>query len=310
MSEKLAIRQGYGDGLLELAAQHDDVVVLDADLAHATGTLKFRETYPDRFFEAGIAEQNLIGMATGLSQEGFVPFATSFAMFAAGRACEIIRNSVAYSHANVKIVGSHSGITPAGDGGTHQCIEDIGWMRSIPGMTVVCPCDYQQAKLMVKKLYEFKGPVYMRTSREPVPLITGVQDDITIGKAQVMREGGDLCIAATGILVNTALEAAVILAQKGIETSVLNFHTIKPLDADTLLSYAVRCGRLLTLEEHNVCGGLGEACAAALLGKANIRFDMAGIEDRFGQSGKTDELFREYGLDLESIVQRCLRLTR
>lgn len=308
MSEKLAIRQGYGDGLLELAAQHEDVIVLDADLAHATGTLKFKNTYPERFFEAGIAEQNLIGMAAGLAHTGFVPFATSFAMFAAGRACEVIRNAVAYSNANVKIVGSHSGITPAGDGGTHQCIEDIAWMRAIPGMTVLCPCDYRQAKLLVKKAYEWKGPVYLRTSREPMPLITPETDDITIGKAQVLREGGDLCIISTGIMTCYAMEAAETLAAEGVQAAVLNIHTIKPLDAETILRYAQRCGRVLTMEEHNICGGLSEAVALCLLGKVSVRFDSVAVMDRFGQSGVTAELFAEYGLDMASILQKAKQL--
>lgn len=310
MSEKLAIRQGYGDGLLELAAQHEDLVVLDADLAHATGTLKFKNTYPDRFFEAGISEQNLIGMATGLAHTGFVPFATSFAMFSAGRACEVIRNAAAYSHANVKIVGSHSGITPAGDGGTHQCIEDIAWMRAIPGMTVLCPCDYQQAKMMVRKAYEWKGPVYLRTSREPMPLITSEKDDITIGKAQVLKEGDDLCIVATGIMTCYAMEAAKTLEGEGVKATVLNLHTIKPLDIETIARYALRCGRVLTMEEHNICGGLTEAVATGLIGKGALRFDHVAVMDRFGQSGVTSELFQEYGLDMTSILQKCRQLLK
>lgn len=310
MAEKKAIRQGYGDGLLAAAKQHDDLVVLDADLAHATGTLAFQQRYPERFFEAGIAEQNMVGMAVGLSRVGFVPFASSFAMFLAGRGCEIIRNAAAYSNANVKLVGSHSGITPAGDGGTHQCIEDIAWMRAIPNMTVLCPCDYDQAKLMVEKAYQWDGPVYLRTSREPVPIITSSKDDITIGKAQVLREGNDLCIASTGIMTPAAMEAAEVLAAEGISAAVLNIHTIKPLDVDTIASYAVRSGRLLTLEEHNICGGLGEAIAASLMGRVSVRFSMGAIQDRFGQSGATAELFREYDLDQEGILRRCHALLK
>ena len=306
----LGVRQGYGDGLLELAREHDDMVVLDADLAHATGTLKFKETYPDRFFEAGIAEQNLIGMAVGLAHTGFVPFATSFAMFSAGRACEVIRNAAAYSHANVKIIGSHSGITPAGDGGTHQCVEDLAWMRVIPGMTVLCPCDYNQAKVLVRKAYEMRGPVYMRTSREPVPVVTAEDQDITIGKAQVLREGSDLCLVSTGIMTASAIAAADRLEKRGVHAAVLNIHTVKPLDEETILAYAKKCGRVLTLEEHNVVAGLRDAVAAALIGKVNVRFDSVGVQDRFGQSGVTKELFRDYGMDIDSVMEKCDRLLK
>lgn len=305
MSDKLSIRQGYGDGLLELAGEHGDVVVLEADLAHATGTQAFRDRYPQRFFEAGIAEQNMIGMAAGLSHVGYVPFATSFAMFTAGRACEIVRNAVAYSHANVKIVGSHSGITPAGDGGSHQCVEDIAWMRAIPGMTVLCPCDYYQARLLVAKAYAWQGPVYLRTSREPVADLTSQAGDIQLGKAQILRDGHDICLVATGVMTSYAMEAAKALAAEGVSAAVLNIHTIKPLDTHAVADYAARCGRLLTLEEHNLCGGLGEAVAAALMGRVCVQFAMAGIEDRFGQSGATAELFREYDLDTAGILRRC-----
>jgi len=300
--KKIATRQGYGDGLLELAQQHEDVVVLDADLAHATGTQIFRDKYPDRFIDVGIAEQNLVGMAVGLSHVGYVPFASSFALFLAGRGGEIIRNSAAYSNANAKFVGSHSGITPVGDGGTHQCIEDLGYMRAIPNMTIFSPCDYNQTKQLVKLAYAVNGPVYMRTSREPVPLLTGEDDFIEVGKAQVLRDGKDLCIIATGFPVSLALEAAALLEEKGASVAILNIHTIKPLDAQAIERYAKRCGRVLVVEEHNIYGGLSEAVAGVLAGRDGIAFDRIGIEDKFGQSGGTAEVLGAYGMTASNIL--------
>ena len=306
MSEKKATRQGYGDGLVELGKKYSDVIVLDADLGHATGSLAFQKEFPDRYIETGIAEQNLIGMAVGLSKVGYVPFASSFAMFTAGRAFEIIRNAAAYSKANVKIAGSHSGITPAGDGGTHQCIEDIAALRAVPNMTVLSPCDYNQAKQIVEAAYHLKGPVYIRTSREPMPIVTSCDTPFEIGKAQRLRSGKDLCIVATGIMTPLALEAAEQLASDGIEASVLNIHTIKPLDTDAITSETLGCGgRILVCEEANRFGGIGEAASYALLGKGSVKMAHVAVDDRFGQSGQTAELLAEYGITADNIVSKA-----
>ena len=308
MAEQKSIRQGYGDGLAELGEKFDNVVALDGDLAHATGSLTFAEKFPNRFFNAGIAEQDLMCMAAGLSHSGFVPFASSFAVFSAGRAFEIIRNSICYTKANVKIAGSHAGITATGDGGTHQCIEDLALMRVLPNMTVFSPCDYNQTKILVRKAYEINGPVYIRVSRAPLPVFTKEDDDLVPGKAQVIRNGKDICIVATGIMVWYALQAAESLEKDGISAAVINIHTVKPLDEKTLVEYAKKCGKVLTVEEHSVIGGLGEAVAHALIGKAELQFDMIGINDRFGQSGLIDEIMQEYGMTKENIIEHCKKM--
>ena len=305
-----ATRQGYGEGLAELMREKSDVIALDADLAHATGSLTVQKEFPDRFIDVGIAEQNLVGMAVGLSRTGYVPFASSFAIFMAGRAGEIIRNAAAYSKANVKLVGSHAGITPVRDGGSHQCIEDFGSMRAIPNMTILSPCDYNQAKVLVKKAYEIKGPVYIRTSREGVPEITDENQQIEIGKAQLLMDGSDLCIISTGFPVSLVMEAAEKLQAEGISAAVMNMHTVKPLDKDSILEYADKCRRILVVEEHNVIGGLSEAVASTLVGKDGIKFDRIGIEDRFGQSGRTKEVLFEYGLTAENIYAHAKELIK
>lgn len=309
MADKKATRQGYGDALVELGKQHPDLLVLDADLGHATGSLAFRKAFPERYIEAGIAEQNMVGMAVGLSKAGFVPFASSFAVFTAGRAFEIIRNAAAYSKANVKIVGSHSGITPAGDGGTHQCIEDVAAMRALPNMTVLCPCDYEQAKLLTEAAYFHKGPVYMRTSREPMPIVTSPEDRIEIGKAQKLRSGRDLCIVSTGVMTPLAMEAAQALSREGIEAALVNIHTIKPLDTDTICREVMACGgRVLVCEEANRMGGIGEAIAYALLGKGDVKLAHVAVDDRFGQSGLSAELLEEYGITSANIAAKARTL--
>ena len=313
MSEKklLATRAGYGQGLLDIGALYDDVVVLEGDLGAATGTAAFGKAYPDRYVEAGIAEQNEVGMASGLAATGWVPFVTSFAIFTAGRACEIVRNAVAYNKMNVKLVGSHCGITPALDGGSHMCIEDIAWMKAIPGMVVLNPCDYNQTRLMVKKMYEYDGYAYMRTSREPVVCVTSMEDDIEIGKAQVLREGKDLTIAATGIMTTYACEVAEKLAEEGIECTVLNYHTIKPFDEETLLKYVGQTNNLLTVEEHNIIGGFGESCKSALFGKVGaIDYDYVAVDDKFGETGVRASLFPIYGLDNETIYRKAKALVK
>lgn len=307
MLEKKSTRQGYGDGLVLLGKEHDNVVALDGDLACATGSGIFKDVYPDRFFNAGIAEQNMIGLAAGLSRTGLVPFASSFAVFSAGRAFELIRNGVCYSKANVKIVGAHAGITAFGDGGTHQSIEDLALMRVLPNMTVLNPCDYNQAIQMVRMAYEINGPVYLRITREPTPVFTKADEKLVPGKAQVLREGDDLCIIATGLPVYMAVEAADELAQEGIRASVLNIHTLKPLDTETIRAYAQRCGKVLVVEEHNVIGGLNEAVSAALVGQA-LKYDRIGVEDRFGQSGLIDEVLEEYGMTTKNILTHARAL--
>ena len=313
MSEKklLATRAGYGQGLLDIGALYDDVVVLEGDLGAATGTAAFGKAYPDRYVEAGIAEQNEVGMASGLAATGWVPFVTSFAIFTAGRACEIVRNAVAYNKMNVKLVGSHCGITPALDGGSHMCIEDIAWMKAIPGMVILNPCDYNQTRLMVKKMYEYDGYAYMRTSREPVVCLTSMEDDIEIGKAQVLRKGKDLTIAATGIMTTYAYEVAEQLAEEGIECTVLNYHTIKPFDEETLLKYVGQTNNLLTVEEHNIIGGFGESCKSALFGKVGaIDYDYVAVDDKFGETGVRASLFPIYGLDNETIYRKAKALVK
>lgn len=302
MADKKPTRQGYGEGLAEFARTHEDIVALDADLAHATGAAAFLQEFPERFFNCGIAEQNMIGVASGLSRTGLVPFASSFAVFSAGRAFEIIRNGVCYAKANVKIAGTHCGVTATGDGGTHQCIEDVALMRALPNMTVFCPCDYIQAKKLIKNAYEIKGPVYMRLSREPVPMITDADEELVTGKAQILRDGSDVCIIAAGLPVHIALEAADVLEKEGISAAVVNMFTIKPLDVETVNLYAEKCGKIVTFEEHSVIGGLGDAVADVLVGRDGVRFAKVGVEDRFGQSGLIDELLREYGMNKENLI--------
>ena len=312
MQMRKAIREGYGDGIAELGIQHKNIVVLDADLAKATGAIEFAKTCPDRFFDVGIAEQNLIGISVGFAHTGMVPFASSFATFLCGRAFEIIRNSVCYSSANVKMIGTHAGITATGDGGSHQSVEDIAIMCSLPNMLVLSPCDYNQMKVLLKEAYEYKGPVYIRASRAPSAVITEPDQKVTLGKAQVIREGDDLCIVTTGMQLELVLRASEILSKEnGIETSVLNLHTLKPLDMETVSIYAKKCKRILIVEEGNTVNGMGAMIAKGLLGREELRFDCIGINDRFGQSAHTvDEIFQEYGFTVENIQSHCLELCR
>ena len=308
---KKATRHGYSEGLVELAAQHEDIICLDADLGSATGSQAFRKVYPERYIEAGIAEQDLVGMAAGLARTGLVPFANSFAVFAAGRAFEIIRNAVCYPNRNVKIVGSHCGVTPAGDGGSHQCIEDVAAMRSLPNLVVLSPCDFNQAKLMARLMYEHQGPCYMRTSREPMPIVTSLDDDIEIGKAQILRRGSDVCIVATGVMTSLAVSAVDDLAAEGINAELVNIHTIKPLDMDTIAKSVRKCGgKVLVCEEANMYGGLGEAVAYGLVETDGIKFDHVAIMDRFGQSGLSGELLEEYGITSANIKAHAAALAK
>lgn len=301
MSEKIATREAYGKALVELGKQNDKVVVLDADLAGATMTKYFKAEFPDRFYDCGIAEANMVNISAGLSTMGLIPFCSTFAMFGAGRAYEQIRNSVAYPKFNVKICCSHAGVSVGEDGGSHQSIEDIALMRLVPGMTVVVPADAKEAEKAVYAVAEMQGPVYMRTARLATPVF---EEDypFEIGKANVLREGKDAAVFACGLMVNEALEAAKLLAAEGIEITVINMHTIKPLDSECVLKCAKECGNVITVEEHSVIGGLGDAVADVLMGNVCCKFKKIGIYDQFGQSGKAADVLSEYGLTADQIA--------
>ena len=301
MSEKIATREAYGKALVELGEQNKKVVVLDADLAGATMTKYFKAAHPDRFFDCGIAEANMMNIGAGLSTMGLVPFCSTFAMFGAGRAYEQIRNSIAYPKFNVKICCSHAGVSVGEDGGSHQAIEDIALMRVIPGMTVIVPADAKEARKATFALADFHGPAYMRLARLATPVF---EEDypFEIGKANVLREGKDAAVFACGLMVNEALEAAKLLAAEGIEISVINVHTIKPIDAECVTKYAEKCGNVVTVEEHSVIGGLGDAVADVLMGKVCCKFRKIGVNDQFGQSGKAADVLREYGLTANQIA--------
>lgn len=300
MSEvkKIATRESYGNALAELGREHEDIVVLDADLAGATKTGIFKKAFPERHINCGIAEGNMITVAAGLAASGKVPFASSFAMFAAGRAFEQVRNSVGYPHLNVKICATHAGISVGEDGASHQCNEDIALMRTIPGMTVICPSDDVEARAALRAAYEFQGPVYMRFGRLAVPVINTNPDyQFEIGKGIVLREGKDLTIIATGLCVSSALEAAERLAQDGIEAKVINIHTIKPLDRELVVAAARETGRVVTVEEHSVIGGLGSAVCDVLSECAPTPIKKIGVQDVFGESGSAVKLLEKYQLD-------------
>ena len=309
MAERIATRASYGKALVELGAENPDIVVLDADLSGSTQTKKFADVYPDRFFNAGIAEANMMGMAAGLAVSGKTVFASSFAMFASGRAYEIIRNSIAYTGANVKICATHAGVTVGEDGVSHQCVEDLSLMRTIPGMTVINPADDVSARALIEAAAVYKGPVYIRLGRAAVPVIYEEGKTFEIGKALRVREGKDAAILATGILVDQALQAAEMLAAEGIECRVVDVHTIKPLDREEVIAAAKNCGCIVTAEEHSVIGGLGSAVAETVCKEAPCRMAMVGVQDTFGQSGKPAELMEQYGLtaaDIVKTVKSCL----
>ena len=303
MSEKIATREAYGKALVELGEQNKKVVVLDADLAGATMTKFFKAAHPDRFFDCGIAEANMMNIGAGLSTMGLIPYCSTFAMFGAGRAYEQIRNSIAYPKFNVKICCSHAGVSVGEDGGSHQSVEDIGLMRLIPGMTVIVPADANEARKATFALAEFQGPAYMRLARLATPVF---EEDypFEIGKANVLREGKDVAVFACGLMVNEALEAAKLLSAEGIEISVINVHTIKPIDAARVTEYAQKCGNVVTVEEHSVIGGLGDAVADVLMGKVCCKFRKIGVNDQFGQSGKAADVLREYGLTADQIAAK------
>ena len=309
--KKIATRESYGNALAELGTEHKDIVVLDADLAEATKTGVFKKAHPERFIDCGIAESNMMGVAAGLAAAGMVPFASSFAMFAAGRAFEQVRNSIGYPHLNVKIGATHAGISVGEDGATHQCNEDIALMRTIPGMVVINPSDDIEAKAAVKAAYEHQGPVYLRFGRLAVPVINDRPDyKFELGQGVVLREGKDLTIIATGLPVNNCLEAAEKLAADGIDAKVINIHTIKPLDEELVTAAAKETGKVVTVEEHSVIGGLGSAVCDVLAEKAPTKVMKIGINDTFGESGPAVELIKKYGLDSESIYQKIKEFSK
>ncbi len=302
---KKATRESYGEALKELAEQYSELVVLDADLAAATKTGIFKKAYPDRFFDCGIAEANMMGVAAGLAACGKIPFSSTFAMFAAGRAYEIVRNSIGYPHLNVKIGATHAGISVGEDGATHQCNEDIALMRTIPGMTIINPCDDVEAKAAVKAALDFNGPVYMRFGRLAVPVINDKETyKFELGKGVVMKDGSDVTIVATGLLVNEALEAAKVLETEGISARVVNIHTIKPLDKELICKCANETGVIVTAEEHSVIGGLGGAVAEAVTECCPVPVVKIGVNDEYGYSGPAVELLKKFGLCADNIVEK------
>ena len=300
--KKVATRDSYGAALVELGATCKDLVVLDADLAGATKTGVFQKAYPERHYDFGIAEANMICAAAGMSTAGLVPFASSFAMFAAGRAFEQVRNSVGYPHLNVKIGATHGGISVGEDGASHQCCEDFALMRSIPGMTVICPADDVEAKAAVKAAYEMDGPVYLRFGRLAVPVFHAEDYKFQIGKGEVLKEGRDVAIIANGLLVYEAIQAAEELKAAGIDAMVINMATIKPLDEELVLEAAKKCGKIITCEEHSVIGGLGEAVCSLLSEKLPTPVKRIGVNDEFGHSGPAVKLLEQFGLCASNIV--------
>ncbi len=301
--KKIATRDAYGKALAALGAEHENLVVLDADLANATKTQTFQKAFPDRHFDCGIAEANMICVAAGMSTTGLVPFASSFAMFASGRAFEQVRNSIGYPHLNVKIGATHGGISVGEDGASHQCCEDFALMRSIPGMTIICPADGVEAEAAVKAAYEMEGPVYLRFGRLAIPVFHEEGFNFQIGKGEVLREGTDVAIIANGLLVYEAIQAGEQLAQQGINAMVINMATVKPLDEELVLAAAKKCGKVITCEEHSVIGGLGEAVCSLLSEKLPTPVKRIGVNDEFGHSGPAAALLKQFGLSAEHIVE-------
>ena len=299
---KIATRDSYGNALAELGKTHEDIVVLDADLAGATKSGIFKKAFPNRHFNCGIAECNMVGVGAGLSTMGLVPFVSTFAMFAAGRAYEQVRNTIGYPHLNVKICATHGGISVGEDGASHQCCEDFGLMRTIPGMTVMCPSDDVEARKMVHAAYEMDGPVYIRFGRAATPVYHDESFSFTVGKGEVLQDGADVAIIATGILVPEAIEAGKRLAAEGIKARIINMATIKPLDEELVIRAAKECGRIVTVEEHNILGGLGEAVAGVVAEHAPVLVHRIGVCDEFGHSGPAAALLKQFGLTADEIV--------
>ncbi len=310
MADKIATRQSYGEVLAELGNKYENLVVLDADLAAATKTGIFKKAHPDRFFDCGIAENNMIGVAAGLSLSGKIPFASSFAMFAAGRSFEQVRNSIGYPHLNVKIGATHGGITVGEDGATHQCCEDFALMRVIPGMTVISPADDVEARQVVEAAINYVGPVYMRFGRMAVPNVSPEGYKFEIGKGCLLKDGADVTIIANGVEVSEALEAARLLAEDGIDAAVVNMATIKPLDEELVIKMAKKTGCIVTAEEHSVIGGLGGAVAECLAENFPVPVKRVGIRDTFGKSGPAKELLSVFKLDAVSIAERAKEVVK
>ena len=308
--KKVATRDSYGNALKELGAEFENLVVLDADLAGATKTGVFMKAFPERHFDAGIAEANMICMAAGMSTAGLVPFASSFAMFAAGRAYEQVRNSIGYPHLNVKIGATHGGISVGEDGASHQCCEDFALMRSIPGMTVICPADDVEAKAAVRAAYEMNGPVYLRFGRLAVPVFHADDFKFEIGKGEVVKDGTDVAIIANGLLTYEAIEAGEKLAAEGINAMVINMATIKPLDEALVIEAAKKCGKVITCEEHSIIGGLGEAVCSVLSEKCPTIVKRIGVNDEYGHSGPAKDLLKQFGLCSDHIVEVAKELCK
>ncbi len=306
--KKVATRDSYGNALKELGAAAANLVVLDADLAGATKTSVFQKAYPERHFDCGIAEANMIDVAAGLSTMGLVPFAATFAMFAAGRAYEQVRNTVGYPHLNVKIGATHGGISVGEDGASHQCCEDFALMRTIPGMTVMCPADDVEARQMVKAAYEMQGPVYMRFGRAATPVFHEESYAFQIGKGEVIQDGADIAIIATGIMVPEAIEAGKALAEAGISARIINMATIKPLDEELVLKAAKECGKIITVEEHSIIGGLGEAVCSVLAENCPVPVKRIGVNDEFGHSGPAAALLKQFGLCADNIAAQAKKM--
>ena len=302
MADKIATRQAYGEGLVELGKEFENLVVMDADLSGSTKTAMFAKEYPDRFFNMGIAEQNMYGAATGLALSGKIVCASTFAMFATGRAFEIVRNSIGYTGANVKICASHAGITVGEDGASHQTFEDIALMRTVPGMTVVNPSDAVATKKLLRQIVAMEGPCYFRVGRAAVPVFYNEDDEITLGKGNIIRDGKDVTIIATGIMVSAAFEAAEKLAAEGIDARVIDIHTIKPIDEEIIIKAASETGAIVTAEEHGIIGGLGDAVAQVVVKNQPCRMAMVGQQDTFGESGKPDQLLAKYQMTADDIA--------
>lgn len=300
-----SLRVAYGEALVKLGAKNEKVVALDEDLAHATMSATFAAAYPDRFYNMGIAEANMMCAAAGFAHTGYIPFASTFALFGSGRAYEQIRNSICYTNANVKFAFSHSGLSVGEDGGSHQSIEDIALMREMPNMTVFVPCDPKETEKAVMAAAEIDGPVYIRVARPVCEDITEEDTPFIPGKANIMRDGNDVCIITAGLMVPIALKAAEELEKEGISAAVVNMHTIKPIDTEIILEMNKKCKGIVTAEEHSVIGGLGSAVAEVLAGNAGAKFERVGIQDKFGKSGKPDQLFAAYGLTAENIIEKC-----
>ena len=306
--KKIATRDSYGNALVELGQNHKDIVVLDADLAGATKSGTFKKAFPERHFNCGIAECNMVDVGAGLLTMGLVPFVSTFAMFAAGRAYEQVRNTIGYPHLNVKICATHGGISVGEDGASHQCCEDFALMRTIPGMTVMCPSDDVEARKMLRAAYEMEGPVYIRFGRAATPVYHDESFAFAVGKGEVLRNGKDVAIIATGILVPEAIDAGERLAAEGIHARVINMATIKPLDKDIVIQAAEDCGKIVTVEEHNIIGGLGEAVCAVLAENCPVPVHRIGVNDEFGHSGPAAELLKQFGLTSEHIVAHTKKL--